>query len=77
MYGSKHGDGNLGAQTQLQAKTTSTPLISRYQGNLLMPTEHERLGASVMCVDTWDVCPPTFLELLMKLQSHIQAIHHN
>lgn len=77
MYKSKHGDSNLGAQTQLQARTTSTPLIYGYQGSLLMPTEYERLGVAVMCVDTWDACPPTLLELLVKLRSRIQAIRQN
>lgn len=55
MYGSRHSGSNSGAQTPLQVRTTLTPLISRYQGNLSMPIEHEsleRLGVAVMCVDT-------------------------
>lgn len=75
MSGSQHGHINLGAQTQLQAKTTSTPLTCGYQ--VLMPTEHERLGVAVMCVDTWDACPPTLSELLVKLRNRIQAIRQN
>lgn len=48
MYGPRHSGNNLGAQ--MSASKNNTPFLSKYQENLSMPIEHERLGVTVMCV---------------------------